>query len=156
MQPPQQRQAIHSGKIGIDHQAGLPPGPKGRQKCLARRKILYLSAVVFQHGADRLADTVIVINDEDHRRTRTARHFGRTRRPRLNRRMRQRQQALDGSGQLFQLHRLAELHAALKRDAAQRAGRYIAGQDDRRDRAMQCFARSSRVARTPSMPFGRL
>ena len=53
---------------------------------------------------------------------------------------RRREEALDGLGQLLQPHRLVELDAVLTRNIAQRACRYVAGQDDDRDPTMKLRA----------------
>ena len=63
--------------------------------------------------------------------------FGRAGVDARRRGLRDRQQTLDDLRQLLHLHRLVELHAVLQRDAAQRVGRYVAGQNDDRDLAMQ-------------------
>ena len=56
----------------------------------------------------------------------------------------------------LRLHWLAEPLAAREYDAAHGARRYIAGENDRGDRAVQCLAKLPGSATTPSMPVGRL
>ena len=83
-QPPQQFQSVHAGKVGIDHQARLAAGTIVCKECLARRIILDVPAIVFEHLANRRAHLVVVVDDEDHRRPRLAGRLGGARRGRLH------------------------------------------------------------------------
>ena len=53
---------------------------------------------------------------------------------------RRREEALHGLGQLLQPHRLVELDAVMTRNIAQRACRYVTGQDDDGNLTMQLGA----------------
>ena len=64
---------------------------------------------------------------------------GATRSGRSQTALQNRKQTLDRLVQLLQLHRLVEMYTALARDIAQRAGRYVTGQNDERNLAMQRF-----------------
>ena len=58
---------------------------------------------------------------------------------------RRRQKALDGLGQLVQPHRLVELDAVMTGNIAQRACRYVTGQDDDRDLDDEVVRAASRL-----------
>src|SRR6185437_2648106 len=55
-------------------------------------------------------------------------------------RSRRRKEALDGLGQLFQPYGLVEVNAVMTGNIAQRACRYVTGQDDDRDPTMKLGA----------------
>ena len=62
---PQQFEPAHSRQIGVDQQARGMAGSKGVEKRLAARIGFDDAAVVFQHRADRLANVIVVVDDED-------------------------------------------------------------------------------------------
>ena len=64
MKPSQQLEPAHSRQIGVDQQARGMAGTKGFEKRLAARISFDDAAVVFQHLAYRLANVIVVVDDE--------------------------------------------------------------------------------------------
>ena len=62
---PQQLEPAHSRQIGVDQQARGMTGTKRFEKRLATRIGFDDAAVVFQNRADRLANVIVVVDDED-------------------------------------------------------------------------------------------
>ena len=67
LQPLQQFEPAHSRQVGIDQEAGFAAWMIGLEEGLAARIILHGPAIVLEHGADRLADVAVVVDDEDDR-----------------------------------------------------------------------------------------
>ena len=140
-QPLQQFEPAHSGQIGIDQQAGLAARAIGFEEGLAGRIVLDGPAVRPRARA-RIASRMWLSSS-------TTKMIGRApacstasaamRRAARASRLRRGSRRWMACSQLLQLHRLVELHAVLTRDIAQGVGRYVAGQDDDRDLAMQLF-----------------
>ena len=82
---------------------------------------------------------VVVVDDEDDRRFRSAGCFGRVLSVRMRCGLRYWEEALDDLCQILQLHWLVELHTVMASDIAQGVGRDITGQNDDRDLAMKLF-----------------
>jgi hypothetical protein len=81
----QQLEPAHSRQIGVDQQAGGMAGTKGFEKRLAARIGFDDAAVVFQHRADRLANVIVVVDDEDLGAVGSDRSFNRVNRVRRGR-----------------------------------------------------------------------
>ena len=64
-EPPQQFEPVHSGQVGIDHEACLAARTIGFEECLAGRIILDDPAIFLEHAANSLAYVAVVIDDED-------------------------------------------------------------------------------------------
>ena len=64
-EPLQQFEPVHSGQVGIDQEACFAAWTIGLEERLASRIILDGPAVFLEHGANRLAHVVVVVDDED-------------------------------------------------------------------------------------------
>jgi len=124
--------------VCIDQQAGLVAWMIGFEEGLAGREILDGASVRLEHLAEPLAYMAVVVDDEDDLPEIVGPFTGEMldgwRMPCGSRRG---QKALDGLSKLLQPHRLVELDAVMTRNIAQRACRYITGQDDDRDPTMK-------------------
>ncbi len=61
----EQFEPAHSRQIGVDEQACRFTGIKGLQKGLAACIVIDNAAIVFEHGAYRLAKLVVIVDDDD-------------------------------------------------------------------------------------------
>ena len=66
MEPPQQFESAHAGKVGIDQKAPLSARAVGLKKFLARRIVLDTSPLGFERAANPLANFAVVVDDENH------------------------------------------------------------------------------------------
>ena len=64
-EPLQQFEPVHSGQVGIDHQACLAARTIGFEEFLAGRIILDDPAIFLEHAANSVAYVAVVVDDED-------------------------------------------------------------------------------------------
>ena len=126
----EQFEPAHSRQIGVDQQARGFVGMKGLEKRLAARIGFDDAAIVFQHGAYRLTNQVVIVDDDDPGSARSAQGFSSVARRYDVRVGRFGQEFLDRARQLAQLDGLVEMNAVVKGDIAQGLGRNIAGEND--------------------------
>ena len=126
----EQFEPAHSRQIGVDQQAGGFAGIKGFEKGLAACIGLDDAAVVFEHRAYRLANEVVVVDDDDRGSARSARAFMSVMRRQDQRLGRLRQELLDRARQIVQFDGFVEMNAIVKGDIAQGVGRNVAGEND--------------------------
>src|SRR5579872_1520830 len=112
----------------------------GFEEGLAGGKILDDAAVRLERLADSVAYMIIVVDDKDDLPLIVALFSGVKGWWKIRYGARRWEEALDGLGQLLQPHRLVQLHAIVTRDIAQRACRYVAGQDNDGDATMKLRA----------------
>ncbi len=129
-EPLQQFEPAHSRQIGVDQQARGMARSKGFEKRLTARIGFDDAAVVFQHRADRLANVIVVVDEENLGAVGSSRGFIRVNRAPRGRGRRLRQKLLDRVRQLSQLDRFVELNAVVKGDLAQGLGRNVASEND--------------------------
>ena len=70
LEPLQQFEPVHPGQVGVDQEAALAARAIGVEEGLAVCIILDDPAIVLEHGANRLADVAVVVDDEDDGRLR--------------------------------------------------------------------------------------
>ena len=104
---------------------------------LACRKILDGASVCLERLAESVAYMTVVVDNKDDLPEIVGRFSVETDWPEMSCGSRRREEALDGLCQLLQPHRLVELDAVMTRNIAQRACRYVTGQDDDRDPTMK-------------------
>src|SRR6185437_14628756 len=136
----QQFETAHSRQICIDHQTSLATRAIDFEEGLAGREILDGASVDLERLAESVAQMTVVVDDKDDLPEIVGRLRGEPDWRKLPFGSRRRQKALDGLGQLLQPHRLVELDAVVTGNVAQRARRYVTGQDDNGDPAMKSRA----------------
>src|SRR6185312_8456032 len=136
----QQFEATHSRQVRIDHQTGGVAWMISFEEGFARRKILNGASVRLEHRAESVAYMTVVVDNEDDLPEIVGRFSGESNWQRMPCGSRRGQKVLDGLCQLLQPHRLVELDAVMTGNIAQRACRYVTGQDDDRDPTMKLRA----------------
>ena len=76
VQPLEQFETAHPRQVGIDQETGVAARTIGLEECLACRVVLDRPAIVFEQRTHRVAQLVVVIDDENGRWARFARRFG--------------------------------------------------------------------------------
>src|SRR5208337_4549579 len=125
-----QFEPAHSRQIGVDQQACGLVGMKGVKKRLAACMGVDDAAVVFEHGAYRLTNLVVIIDDDDPGSARSAQGVRPVKRRCGEWLGRLGQELLDRARQLAQFDWLVEMNTVVKGDIAQGLGGNIASEND--------------------------
>ena len=126
----EQFEPAHSRQIGVDQQACGLAGIKSLEKGLAACIGLDDAAVVFEHGAYRLPNQIVVIDDDDGGFARSAHGLMSVMRGYDERFGRLGQEFFDRPRQIVQFDGLVEMNAVVKGDIARGLGRNVAGEND--------------------------
>jgi hypothetical protein len=133
----QQFEAAHSGQVRIDQQTGHAARMISFEEGFARRKILDNASICLKQLAESVSYVAIVVDNKDDLPNILGRFSWEPDWRQMPCGSRRRQKALDGLCQLLQPHRFVELDAVMTGNIAQRACRYVAGQDDHWDLTMK-------------------
>ena len=123
----EQSEPAHTRQIGVDQQARRFAGIKGVKKRLTAGIGFDDAAIVLEYGSYRLANLVVIVDDNDSGSARSVQGFNRVTRTSDLRVGRLGQELLDRARQIAQFDRLVEMNAVVQGDIAHGLGRYIAG-----------------------------